>query len=302
MTSALPFPLVLDNTMIRAWRACPKKFWWNYMRHKAPVEESIHLTAGAAFAKGLEVTRKRYFDDGLNFDDALALGAAALIKSYGAFQANEWHQNKAWDNVLGALGHYFLEWPIDGPLRPYKPKDSDKHAIEYSFAVPIPQIKHPQTDDYIIYAGTFDAVMVYQETLLIGEDDKTAGQLGQSWLAQWILPNQLLGYTWGAWQNGLGLGGFEVRGTSLLKNSYGHVADTKMFPRWKIDLFERELIATVREMIRDWERDYWRMDLASACSAYSGCPFLLLCDSPSPEDWLPVNFVDRVWDPLASRD
>lgn len=297
----LSFPSVLDNTMIRAWRACPKKFWWGYMRNLHPTDESIHLLAGAAFAKGLEVTRKSFYDLGEDFDTALARGAAALIQAYGAFEADQWHENKAWDRLLGALGHYFIEWPITGPIVPFRAPGAPTHAIEYSFAVPIPGVKHPENNGPLIYAGRFDFVGDYNG-IRLGVDDKTTSQLGKSWLTQWVLPNQLLGYTWGARETGQALAGFEVRGTSLLKNSYGHMADTKMFPRWKVELFERELIATIQEMIRDWERDYWRMDLASACSAYSGCPFLMLCDSPSPEDWIPVNFIERVWDPLASRD
>ena len=296
-----PFPAVLDNTMVKAWRACPKKFWWHYQRNLHPTDASVHLVAGAAFAKGLEVVRKRYWDDGVPFADAVAMGGAALLAEYGSFEPNRIHERKGALNVLGAMGHYFVEWPIDSGLIPYKPPGTDKHLIECSFAAPIPEVKHPESGDFIIYSGRFDKVAHYQ-SLIVGLDDKTASQLGQSWLAQWVLPNQLLGYTWGAAQSGLKLAGFSVRGTSLLANGYGHVEDTKMFPRWKIEAFERELVSAVQDMIRDWERNVWRMDLGSSCSAYGGCPFLTLCDTPSPEDWIAVNYEERVWNPLASRD
>lgn len=296
------FPKVLDNTMVKAWRACPKKFWWHYQRNLHPTDASVHLVAGGAFAKGLEVVRKRYFDDSIPFHDAVALGGIALLTEYGDFKPNRIHERKDALNVLGAMGKYFVEWPIDTGIVPYLPPGSDKHAIEYSFAAPVPGVRHPETGDFIVYSGRFDFIGCYQGDTIIGVDDKTASQLGQSWLAQWVLPNQLLGYTWGAAQNGLKLGGFEVRGTSLLANGYGHLSDTRMFPRWKIDAFERELTSAVTDMIRDWERNVWRMDLGSSCSAYSGCPFLVLCDTPFPEDWIAVNFEERVWNPLASRD
>lgn len=298
------FPAVLDNTMVRAWRSCPKKFWWGFQQHLHPVDQSVHLVAGGAFAKGLEVTRKKFWDEGMSFEDAIAHGGAKLIAEYGEFEPHPHHQKKTALNVLGALGHYFMEWPIDKLIVPYKPPGSARHAIEYSFAAPIPGVRHPETGDYILYSGRFDFIGCYggPDGIIIGNDDKTASQLGESWLAQWPLANQTLGYTWGAGQNGLQLNGFTVRGTSLLTNGYGHSESTQMFPKWKVEMFERELIRSVRNMIRDWESGEWAMDLGPSCSAYGGCPFMLLCDTNAPFDWVEVNFVKRVWDPLASRD
>lgn len=262
---------------------------------------SVHLTAGAAFAKGLEVTRKRYFDHGEPFDIAIAKGAAALITEYGRFEPHPHYDRKDVYRTLGAMGHYFIEWPIDKIITPYKPQGADRHCIEFSFAAPT-GVKHPQSGELLIYAGRFDFIGTYQDSLIIGVDDKTASQLGQSWLQQWPLANQTMGYTWGAAQNGLKLNGFLVRGTSLLTNGYGHSEALNQFARWKLDMFERELNDTLQSMVKDWERGAWRMDLGSSCSSYGGCPYLMLCDSATPEDWIPVNFIERVWNPLASRD
>lgn len=301
---SFPFPPVLDNTMIRAWRSCPKKFWWSFQRHLHPTDASVHLVAGGAFAKGLEVTRKCFFDQELSFDNAIARGGIALLNEYGEFEPSPRYDRKSALNVLGALGKYFMEWPIDSLLRPYRPPHNDKHAIEYSFGAPIPEVKHPESGKELLYAGRFDMIAQYGDSggIIIGCDDKTASQLGDSWLAQWPLSNQTLGYTWGALQNGLKLSGFQVRGTSLLANSYGHSESTQMFSAWKVEAFERNLIQTVRAMVNDWESNSWRMDLGPSCSSYGGCPFMLLCDSPTPEDWIEVNYIKRIWDPLASRD
>jgi hypothetical protein len=288
--------------MLMAYRPCHRKYWWAHQRSIAPTDESVHLTAGAALAKGLEVTRKSYFDSNLSFGDSIALGGAALLASYGPFEPNLIHSNKNALATLGALGYYFETWPIDSILTPFKPPGEHKHAIEYSFAAPIAGTAHPVTGDPIIYCGRFDMIGIYKDTMLVGEDDKTASQLGQQWLNRWKLSNQLLGYTWGCAQHGIKLGGFNVRGIGLLKGSYNSLESLQPIPNWKLELFEDQLRATLSSMLQAWEANQWDMDLGHSCTLYGGCPFLLLCDSPTPEDWIPINYVPHAWDPLASRD
>jgi hypothetical protein len=289
--------------MITAYRSCPKKFWWGYMRQFAPTAESVHLHAGAAFAKGLEVTRREWADNGRSFEDAIALGGAALLAHYGHFEPFEADNGKSALNMLGALGYYFKTWPIDTPnLKLYKAPDANRHAIEYALAVPIPDFLHPTTGDPLIYAGRFDSIMIWRDSMLVGEDDKTATQLGKSWVNGWRLSNQLLGYTWACGQYGIKLGGFNVRGVGLYKNDYGQMESLQMIPRWKLEVFYTELLATLADMRRSWESGHWRKDLGDACKAYGGCRYVTLCDSQYPEDWLQGNYVLHKWNPLASRD
>lgn len=295
------FPTILDNTQVSAWRTCPTKFWWAHGRGLAPTEESTHLVAGGAFAKGIEVTRQAYWNKGVPFYDALALGGAALLGAYGTHEASHSASSKSPLNMLGALGYYFTQWPIDGEgLRPAKLGDS--HAIEYSFAVPVPGTKHPLTGDPIIYCGRFDAIMQWG-SLLMGEDDKTTARLGQEWLNRWRFNSQILGYTWGAREHGTRLAGFVVRGVSLLKNGYDSAeSGPHMIAEWKLDRFHENLVGDIARMIEDWERQTWSYSMNQACNSYGGCSFLPLCDAQHPEEWLKVNFYERNWNPLASRD
>jgi hypothetical protein len=273
-------------------------------------ETSIHLTSGGAFAKGLEVTRKRYFDFGDSFEVALAKGAAALFGDYGYVEPHPKYQGKAAPNLIGALAYYFETWPIDRIITPYKPSASSNHAIEWNFSVPIPHLKHPDTNEPILYCGRFDMIGEHEGLkMLMGEDDKTTSQLGDSWFNRWRLSNQILGYSWGAREHGINLGGFNIRGVSLLKNNYGHAEAPIMVNGWQIDRFVGNLIITVRRMVEVYKEDVAgrgispiEMDMSNACAAFGGCDYLPLCESPDPSQWIPINYVVNEWNPLASRD
>lgn len=271
------------------------EFIWN----KAPSETNVHLHAGGAFAKGLEVVRKAYFMDNKPFDEALALGGVALVRYYGTFQPHERNDNKSLPMMLGALGYYFERWPINEGIVPIL--YHDRPAIEFNFAVPFPGVKHPETDQPLIICGRFDMIGK-QLGVTLGEDDKTASQLGTQWLNKWRVGNQITTYCWGAAQHGITLNGFNMRGIGLYKRGYEGIDAITYRKPWLLNEWEENTRATLNDAIRDYTRGFWGANWADSCNSYSGCPYLILCESPTPQVWLPVNFVDRDWDPLASRD
>ena len=299
MPSNFPFPSVFDNTILSSARACPQKFVWAYCHNLATSDVSVHLHAGAAFARGLEITRKAHYLQGASKDDALAIGALALIESYGDFKPHD-KEAKSLDNMLGAMGHYFLQWPLGEGPEPVLFKDG-KRGIEWNFALPIPGVKHPQTGEDIIYCGRFDTIDDYNG-MKMGGDDKTTTQLGDQWFNRWRLANQITGYCWGAAEYGMPLAGFRLRGISILKNSYGHAEAITYRKSWQIKEFLANTQATIKHLIQMWEEGYWEKAWNDACSSYGGCQYIILCESQTPEQWIPVNFVPRTWDPLRTRD
>lgn len=301
--NAKTFPKVLDNTMVSGFRSCEKKHYWRQLAYLQRGEGSIHLISGGAFARGLEITRKRYFDDSLDFETALIHGAAALIAAYGNVEPHPKYTAKSVFNMVGALVFYFETWPINRIILPYRPNESARHTIEWNFAIPLPEVKHPDTNEPILYCGRFDFIGRHEHfPALFGEDDKTTSQLGESWFNRWRLSSQILGYSWGARESGIKLGGFNVRGVSLLKNSYGQGEAMLMINDWQIDRWLENTLITVRQMIRAYETKTWRMDMGNSCSQFGGCDYLPLCEAIDPTPWIPVNFVRHEWNPLASRD
>lgn len=298
MTTLLPldsFPTYVDNTMLTAYRSCPRKFYWNYGRNQVSLgHTSVHLVAGGAYAKGLEVARKAFHAEGATPFEALKAGVLALIKEYGDYEPPS-DSYKSWENMVLALVEYFdiYKWAEDH-IQPHYIGGSP--MIECSFALPL-DIPHPDTQEPIIYCGRYDMMGVFQDTLW-AVDEKTTARLGPSWNKQWALRSQFTGYIWAARQYGIPVGGAIVRGISILKHDFGHAEVISQ----RSDYMIREWLAsthrTLAQMIIDYREGIWMQNLADSCSSYGGCTYMDLCDKSEPESWLSANYKESKWDPM----
>lgn len=299
------FPEVLDSTMIATYRACPHKFFRQYCEHWSSKAPSVHLHAGAAFAKGLEVARMAYFRDGESQADSEAAGIGALLTAYGDFDCPE-DSAKSATRMAGALEFYFEQYPFASEIAPPHLVDGVP-AVEFNFAEPLP-IFHPDTGNPLILCGRFDQIVDYAGGLW-GEDDKTASQLGNSWLKQWDMRFQFSAYCWGARKAGMHLQGFLVRGISILKRGYDTLQVPTYRPQWMLERWEQGMLRSVSDMVSDWKLlgpEYqgehpamaFPLNEGDACNAYGGCGLKSICLAADPEPWLATSFEKRIWDPL----
>lgn len=300
VSSVTPFPLVWDNTMRAAFVRCPTYWRRAYLEGWASPIPSIHLHAGGAFAFGVEQTRKAFYERSLPVDDAVASGAAGIITAFGDAEVPDTGSgaNKSPDRLLEGLVSYFDQYPLsDDPLKPLALPDG-KRALEFTFSLPIPDVLHPATGDPLIYAGRFD-MLAERDGVLFIVDEKTASQLGASWVSQWTLDSQFTGYCWAARQFGYPVAGAIIRGISFLKSSIGHAQAIIYRPEWTVERWYKQLCRDLRRAIACWSEDEFDLALdKSACGSYGGCTFVRVCDSPDPERWLEADFVKRKWDPL----
>lgn len=293
------FPHTIDSTILSTFRSCPNKFLRQYVQHWKPVEKSVHLVAGGAFAKAVEVARDAFYVQGHSNEDAEAMGIMALVKDYGDFQCPP-DSAKSLERTIGAFEFYLHNYPLgaDG-ANPITLADG-RRGIEFSFAEPLP-IKHPVTGDPILYTGRSDMIAEAMGGVWT-YDEKTTSSLGTSWSRQWEMRSQFTGYSWAARQQGIKTVGTIVRGVSILKTKY----DTMEVPTYRSEYeIERWLQQTVRDiqmMIDCWEAGVWDYSLDGACTDYGGCAFTSVCKSSSPDTWLPARFEQKVWDPLARRE
>ncbi len=295
----LTFPAAIDSTMLAAFRSCPTKFYREYVEHFKPREPSVHLHAGGAFARGLEVARRAFYEEGLPAEDAVALGMGALIKTYGDFDC-PLDSAKSLERMAGAMEFYFERYPLETDEAMPLAFPSGKRAIEFSFAEPLP-IDHPQTGDPIIYCGRSDMIASFAGGTYIF-DDKTASSLGASWSKQWEMRSQFTGYCWAAQRAGIPVNGVLVRGISILKTKYDtQQAITSRAP-WELDRWLAQTTADIHRMIDMWQRGQWAYNLDHACAEYGGCMFVQACKSPDPAPWLDLYFERRVWDPLTREE
>lgn len=299
MSNRLDFPKYIDSTMRKDLAACDRKFYYAWMRRLKPVGPNPHLHFGACFAKGLEMSRKAFYGKGLSATESFAVGASAIIREWGDYEPPSYGSasNKTIYACLSALHSYYEEYPMGmDVITPYI-TPSGEPAVEFSFALPIPGTKHPQTGEPIIYTGRFDQLANFQGALFV-VDEKTAGQLGDSWRNQWNMASQLTGYIWACKAYQIPVAGAIIRGISILRNDHGHIQHIVQRENWMLDRWLEQLRRDLSRAIRSWEEGYWDYNLDDACNSYNGCTFLPLCTSKSPEKVIPVEYEHNPWNPL----
>lgn len=299
MTIAAFFPSIIDSTQIVAFRACEKRWSYEFLSHLASPQPSVDLHFGGAFARGMEVARKEFFINGRSQDEALCAALNAALEFYGKnfdLQRTPVSLEKKPKNagtLLLALDGYFKTWPLGScGLRPY----GGDQGIEFSFAIPIPEALHPDNGDPILYGGRFDLLGEW-EGLPTVTDEKTASSFSESWADQFSLRNQFLGYLYAARKFGIPTSQVLVRGIAIQVREIKYLQAVKFFPDYMLERWYEELVETLHRMIAAYQRRRFAYNLGDSCNSYGGCTFMQLCTSRVPEEWFD-NFARRYWNPL----
>lgn len=303
----LEFPLVWDSTMRASFVSCPTKCYWEFFRKVAPNSSSIHLHFGAVFARGLEVFRKTYYKVKEESGEGGSFSISHDVAELKAFQAMaiEWGEYEELDgspktfaNCVAAMLSYFSHNPPETDhIQPYFAADGTP-AVEFRFAVSLEDVLHPDTGEPLIYAGRFDELGLYNNQLFVA-DDKTSTQLGSYWSKQWDLRGQFIGYVYGAQQFDYPVAGALVRGTAIKKSGIDHADAVVPISNWLITAWREQLARDLERAKKAWEEGWFDQDFDQTCTAYGGCSYKVLCQSPQPERWAKTHFVKRVWNPLA---
>lgn len=294
------FPAVLDSTMRSDYVSCGKKFEYSRVNGLAAKGGSVHLIAGGAFARGTEVARLKFYQEGMTEEEAIVEGTLAAFEHYADFEPPDKYISKSAERVVYGLVEYFTEYPMaTDKIQPYRMADG-KPAIEFEFAIPL-DIEHPESGDPLIYAGRFDMLGSFQNGLWV-VDEKTTTQLGPSWMRSFTFRGQLLGYCWAAQEHGLSVNGFIIRGLSFLKNYYGHAEVIEPVSAHRIDLYKEQLNRDVEKMVLDWNAGVFDYNFSDSCNAYGGCPYRRLCDKTNWQEWWQQYFDIAHWNPITRQE
>ena len=289
------FPEVFDSSMMGTLKACPQLFKKIYIDQWKTKGLSIHLHAGASFARGVEVARTRFYVSGDSAEDAVAWGLGALLEAYGDFDAQD--EAKDLVRMAGALVYYFDMYPLNHETAYPILLPGGRRAIEFNFAHPLP-IRHPITGQPILYCGRMDAILSFAGDVFIF-DEKTTSYLGATWSQKWDLRAQFTGYCWGCREAGMRVAGAVVRGVSILKTKYETQEAICYRPEWQVDRWYGELLEWIAEAIRWWETGRFKYNLDESCTSYGGCGFAIACKSQDETPWLETYFERRHWDPIT---
>lgn len=290
------FPHVIDSTMISALRECPQKMFRAYIQHWKPQLESVDLVAGGAFAKGAEVARKCFYEEGLDEDTSLGYGLTALTRYYGNFDPVI-DTSKTLENMQRAFEYFFNSYPLgnDGfePLRL-----GNRLGIEFSFLEPL-GINHPITGDPILLSGRADMIGTYCNQIML-EDDKTTKQLGTSWAEQWEMRSQFTAYTWAARRVlDVNVVGCLVRGTAIKKTGFECMQVLTHRSDHMLEAWHTQTIRDLNRLINMWDEGYYDYNFDNACNSYfKPCHFTEVCKT-GEDEWLPATMTQRVWNPVS---
>lgn len=294
-----PPPLTLiDSSIISTFRSCRRKFYWNYVQKFKPLGTSIHLIAGGAFAAGIEAARIEQFKPAnaarqLHTDQLCWAAMAAFAKAWGDYPEMG-EEAKNFHNTFHALERYLEEFPPFTDMVQPVIKPDGMPATEFSFAIPLP-VNNPAGEPYI-FAGRFDLLGRIGD-LIVVQDEKTTSALGPSWLRQWDLRGQFLGYTWACRQLGYHVDHCVVRGIAIQKTQHQFLPVPVQYSDHLIERWYEELLNTCHEINYHFEHKLWPYNFADACSSYGGCSFHDLCLSRNPEPWL-TNYEHNSWSPI----
>ena len=304
----IPFPTAIDSTMRAAFSACPTKFFNSYLLKKtASSNKSVHLVFGGAYAAALEAMRQSYYGtESGNLNAAREAGAQALVRHWHneGYDPNPEGTPKTLANCLRAFDSYLDFWrPADDHLAPLE-LSAGKFAIEFSFALPIPGIYHPETQEPLLYSGRFDMLAQGRKGALYVVDDKTAGQLGKTLTSSMRLKSQFTGYVWACQQFGYNVQHVIIRATQTLKTKIEHVELVEERPQYLIDRWLDQLRRDCTRMIFMWDNFTicdlpFDRSLDEACGSYGGCEFADACAAVNPQEYLETFYSHREWDPLS---
>lgn len=307
------FPEAVDSTMMSAYSSCPQKFLYEYILGRSPVGRSVHLLAGGAFARGLEVVRKGYYLHGLTQEAAIEAAFPEFVKAWGDYEAPE-KQYKDDINMWAAVVAYFEEYPMESD--PFQPiMHAGEPAVEFRFSIPL-HVLHPETGNPLMYAGRLDQLSADTPDTCYAQDEKTTNGLGSSWAYQWAMRGQFYGYTYAARQYGYPCQGALIRGIAIQQTQFQFaqqivfISDDQLH-RWWIHTNAKAAEMVQRYMQFDHmmhgpegkvfareAHDTHPMSYGDACTAYGGCSFVDLCQLQAP--WTVYkDFERRVWNPVA---
>lgn len=289
-------PPHIDSTMISAFRACPKKFWYEFVLGLRS-ETSIDLHAGAVFSATLERFYQETYKNGADIPTALGRAYQTFTTDWGDFVIRKEKHPKTPENMWAAVESYVATYPPrTDPCQPYSVGDAG--SFEFSFAIPLdfPGFPNHPSGDPFIYVGRFDMFGKWNGRPVV-RDEKTAQRLESNWSEKWDLRSQFLGYCWALQHNGVKCDTAIVRGVIITTKEIRQVEAIKVYPQFLIDRWFDQLRRDLIRLRAAWDEKHFDYNLADSCTAYSGCAYVPLCQSPTPENWY-SNFSVKRWNPL----
>lgn len=303
------FPIILSNTDMSLWSQCQLRWFRERCQNlRKGGAKNINLEAGAGFARGMEVTRKAFYNGKLPSAEAVQLGYDAILESMYKAGATD-DTLKSPERMALALLEYFKEFPLESEEVVPSELEDGSHGIEHKMTAELPII-HPELKVPLIFKGKLDMLATsLGRTYIVDEKTTKAISYNQGDLLQ--TQGQFIGYAWLARQLGITVVGVKVRKVAIQIKEIKIREFEVPITDWMINLWEQSMLQKVSEMVKFYGDTLngtefqvaFTPDFSLGCTAYhSVCPFTAGCTSKYGENFLATEFEQLVWDSEARKE
>ena len=311
------FPLTISNTDFSLLSCCEAKWFRQRCQHLVKAGRTdINLIAGDGYAKGLELTRKLFYNEGVSAEEAIEHGYNHVLEVMGSQEIDS-EAVKSPEKMALALRSYFKEYPLESDeVNPVLLEDG-KHAIELKFSIELPVI-HPELGVPLIFKGKLDMLANYRGQIWVF-DDKTTSQLKRvagtgrpdvlKEAEAFKASGQFIGYSWAARELGIKTNGSIVRRCAVLSKGIEHVQLELPITPFLIDLWYNSAITKLQRAADSYAKmkeqglDFFQVflpDFQTGCNEYfKPCPYMEGCLSKNGEYSFNKNFIQQIYDSEA---
>lgn len=280
----------LDNSKRSTFASCPKKYYWQYIRHLQPKIGAEALIFGKvyhAFHEGYRKACKENLSKEEKIKQALAFGVASWAKEMSFPYIIDTEDVRTFDNCYLAFVKYFETFTED--IIPIE--------IEHYFSEPL----FTERDYTVSFAGKIDCI----GTLKKGEniaifDDKTTSYSLNAIKEQSSRSAQFLGYSWIASKLSSPTNIVYVNCVYLKNLKSGlviqHDRGVCIFSEHDYIEWHKSFISTAYRIVEAHKTNNFPMEFDSCFGKYGRCKFLELCSMPAyNEGYIEENFIEREW-------
>lgn len=320
-----------DNTRISSFKVCPRRYYYEHVRHWRPDSKSVALTFGSAWHAAQDVIWGAQTGGSLHLMAVKRDSNKALVdEAYAAF-IKTWLEDKLPhpdEMSPDELADFAPRTPQIAKEMLYAYIDARSHLfqdpsfkvvdVERPFAVPL-----DPDDASLWYVGRLDKVFQYRGSFYVGEHKTTTAYKKGSYFRSDFLDSfspssQIDGYLFAlrmmfgdkasaVWVDAALVHKIEHDGFKFIPIERQHqMIDAFLWTtRHWIDEIEGNKLALAEREADDAPYLAAFPQNTSSCGQYGGCPFRSICQTianPAKETQPPLGFKTEIWDPLQKID
>lgn len=304
------FPLIISNTDLTLLSQCELRWYRERSQCLRKYGFNIDLTAGAAFAKGIELTRTAFYFSKLDSREAIEIGYEHILESmHESMKDEDTDVLKSPERMALALKDYFKKFPLESSECIPMEREDGSFAIEHTLTAELP-VLHPELDVPLIFKGKLD-MLGREMGRLYTFDEKTCKTIASNSAAMLKTAGQFIGYSWLAREKGIIIEGAKVRKVAI------QVKETKVeeiqipITEYMVDMWFKSLVNKLEDLVSKYKlitkgkdfNDVLTRDYQLGCTSFNKpCGYADACASSFGEKFLATEFEQLVWDSEGRKE